>query len=147
MVLLPAGGVMPLQEGQTGGVNVHGDGAGISGLYQVHLLPDGFQIPGLHSGNTAAAVGFQGIRSAFHDGGVGAVTGEGEDTGFGAALHQYIVIAQVVIFVAVMHSHGTNGAGHYGRSSACGRKNHTEVSTSPFSQMVSILTHSSCHFW
>ena len=112
--LAAGGGSHPLQERQTGGVNVHGDGAGISGLYQIHFLTDGLQIPGLHSGNTAAAVGFQGIHGAFHDGGVGAVTGEGEDTGFGTALHQYIVIAQIVIFVAVMHSHGTNGAGHYG---------------------------------
>ena len=71
------GGIQSLQEGQTGGVDIHGDGAGIGGLYQIHFMADRFQIPGLHGGNAAAAVGFQRCCGGFHDGGIGAVAGEG----------------------------------------------------------------------
>ena len=72
---LGAGGrCQPLEEGQAGGVDVHGDGKGICGLHQVHLLPDGLQVPGLDGGHAAAAVlgalahipGFQSLDS-FHD--------------------------------------------------------------------------------
>ena len=103
------------QEGQTGGVNVHGDGEGIGSLHQFHLLPDGVHVPGLHGGHAAAAVLFQGLGSGLHDGGVGAVAGEGGDTGLGAGGHQDVVVGQVVVLVAVVELHGAHGSGEHGQ--------------------------------
>ena len=107
-------GRQPLQEGQSGGVDVHGDGAGIGGLHQVHLLPDGVQVPGLHRGHAAAVVGLQSVCGPLHDGGIGAVAGEGQDACLGAAVHQHVVVAQVVKLVAVVQGHGAYGTGHDG---------------------------------
>ena len=39
-VLLLGGRGQVLQEGQTGGVDIHGNGDGIGGLHQRHLLTD-----------------------------------------------------------------------------------------------------------
>ncbi|CAN4046482.1 2,3,4,5-tetrahydropyridine-2,6-dicarboxylate N-acetyltransferase, partial [Dysosmobacter welbionis] len=90
--LAAGGGRHVLQEGQARRVDVHGDGKGICGLHQVHLLPDGLQVPGLDGGHAAAAVLGDGRRSALHDRRVRAVAGEGGDARFSTGGHQDVVI-------------------------------------------------------
>ena len=53
-----------------------------------------------------------GVDGSLHDGGVGAVAGEGQDARLGAGGDQQVVIGQVIIFVAIVKLHGAHGARH-----------------------------------
>ena len=62
-----------LQEGQAGGVDIHGDGDGIGRLHQRHLLADQVDIPRLHRRHAAAVVLLQRLGRRLDHGGIGTV--------------------------------------------------------------------------
>ena len=107
--LAAGGGLHVLQEGQARGVDVHGDGKGIGGLYQLHLLPHQLHVPGLDGGHAAAAVFRQHLRRGPHHVVVGAVTGEGGNPRRRAGGNQDLVVLQVVVLVAVVLGHRPHG--------------------------------------
>ena len=109
--LAAGGGRHVLQEGQAGGVDVHGDGKGIGGLHQIHLLADGVQVPGLDGGHAAAAVFGDGSGGTLHDGGIRAVAGEGGDAGLGAGGHQDVIVDLVAVLVAIVERQGAHRGG------------------------------------
>ena len=101
-------------EGQTGCVDVHGNGEGTGSLYLLHLGFNGFQIPGLHSGNAHTAAGSDGFAGNFHNGAVQTVTGESGDAALSAGLYQHVIVALVIVLVAVVGHHSAHRAGEEG---------------------------------
>ena len=102
-----------LQEGQACAVNVHGNGEGIGSLHQVQLFLDGLHIPGLDGGHAAAAVFGQDLGGTLHQGGIGAVTGEGGDAVFRAGGHQDLIVGKVAVLIAVVQRQGAQGGGKH----------------------------------
>ena len=102
-----------LQEGQSCGVDVHGHGQGLGLADLLQLAKQSVPVPGLHRGHAAALSGPDGLQRALHDAVVDAVAGTGQNAGTAAGSHQQIVVGRVVIFVAVMHFHGTHGGGQH----------------------------------
>ncbi len=112
--LAAGGGIHTLQEGQTGSVYIHGNGEGAGGLDQFHLAFDGFQIPGLDSGDTDAVGSSDGFTGDLHNGGIQTVTGESGDTVVSAGLDQNVVVALVIVLVAVVSHNSAYGTGEEG---------------------------------
>ena len=105
----------PLEEGQAGGVDVHGEHLGPGGLGLVQLGEQGVPVPGLHRGDPLAPVGPDGLGGGGEDGGVGAVAGEGGDPGLDAGGDQDLVILLVGELVAVMELHRAHRTGEDGQ--------------------------------
>lgn len=112
---LAAGGRrQPLQEGQARRVNVHGHGHGVRPAHGVQLGKHRFHVPGLHRRHAQAPGGGDGVQSALHHGGIGAVAGEGGDARLGAGGHQNVVVGQIVVFIPIVELHGPHGGGEDG---------------------------------
>ena len=94
--------VAVFQEGQAGGVHVHGHGkaAALPGL--LHLGPDGVDVPGLDGGHAQAAGRRNGAGGLGHDVGVGAVAGKGRDARLCAGPHQHVIVGHVGVGVRVV---------------------------------------------
>ena len=103
-----------LQERKTRGIHIHGHRKGTGFMHHGHLLLDGFQIPGLHSGNTEAAGLADGLGGRHHDIGIRAVAGEGRNAAFRTGRHQNIIIGNVIQRIPVMEVHRTHGTGKEG---------------------------------
>ena len=91
-----------LEEGQAGGVHVHGHGKAAAGLGLRHLLLNGVDVPRLDGGHAAAVGIADGLGGHGHDVGVGAVAGEGGDAALGAGPHQHVVVGHVGVGIGVM---------------------------------------------
>ena len=101
------------EEGQTGGIDVHGDGHGIGGQGQVQLLHQGLPVPGLHRRHTAALLGPDGLRGALHHRRVHTIAGEGHDACLSTGRQQQPVIGQIVVLISVVQLHGSHGSRHH----------------------------------
>ena len=73
-----------LQEGQTGGIHIHGNGKAAAGLGLLHLGLDSVNVPGLDGGHAAAACSANGLSGHSHHVRVGAVTCKGGNAVFSA---------------------------------------------------------------
>ena len=109
--LAAGGGIHALQEGQAGGVDVHGHGEAAGGLDLLHLPGDGLLIPGLHGGHAHTVLSGDGLAGDLHDVGIQTVTGEGGNAVFGAGLDEDVVVGHIVIFVGIVHGHRAHRAG------------------------------------
>ena len=101
------------EEGQTGGIDVHGDGHGIGGQGQVQLLHQGLPVPGLHRRHTAALLGPDGLRGALHHRRVHTIAGEGHDACLSTGRQQQPVIGQIVVLISVVQLHGAHRSRHH----------------------------------
>ena len=111
----PGGGREPLQEGQPGGVDVHGEHLGAGGLGRVQLGVQGVLVPGLHGGAALAARGPDGGGGGGEHIRVGAVAGEGGDARLDAGGDQNVVVLQIVVLVPVVEIHRPHGTGEHGQ--------------------------------
>ena len=103
------------QEGQTCGIDVHGNSQRMRRLDGVQLGENGIPVPGLDGGHTAAARFFDGGQRALHHGGIGAVAGKGGNAGTLTGGYQNVVVSQVVVQLAVVQFHGAHRRCHNGR--------------------------------
>ena len=135
------GGIEPLQEGQAGGVDVHGEHLGPGGLALVQLGKEGVPVPGLHGGDALAAVLTNGLGGGGEDGGVGAVAGEGGDAGVYAGGHQNLIIPLVGELVAVVELYRPHRAGEDGQVVGLAEQGKPGVHRAVFADGVHIQAH------
>ena len=103
-----------LEEGQTGGIHVHGHRKAAAGLGLCHLLFDGVDVPGLDGGHAAAVVLFQCLGRRLDHGGIGAVAGKGRNAVVRAGTHQHVIVGHVVVGLGIVQVHRTHRAGKEG---------------------------------
>ena len=109
------GGIQPLEEGQAGSVDIHGEHLRAGGLGLVQLGEESIPVPGLHSGDALAAVFTDGLGRRRKDGRVGSVAGEGGNAGLDAGGHQNLIVALVGELVAVVELYRPHRAGKDGQ--------------------------------
>ena len=147
--LAAGGGIAVLQEGQARGVDVHGDGEGLRRPgRQVHLLPD--ECPC----SRASPWGRRSRPAPRWRGAAAAMTAGSVPSPVKAAMpasraggDQDVVVAGIVVLVAVVELHGADGGGEDRQVTGPAEDGRSWVSGGLFSQMVSMLTQISCHFW
>ena len=108
------GGRQPLEEGQAGGVDVHGEHLGPGGLRTVQLGEQGVPVPGLHRGDAPAPGGADGGGGGGEYVRIGAVAGEGGDACVRTGGDQDIIVLHVVELVPIVEIHRAHGTGEDG---------------------------------
>ncbi len=112
---LGAGGrCQPLEEGQAGGVDVHGEHLGPGGLGAVQLGVQGIPVPGLHRGDAPAPGGADGGSGGGEHIRVGAVASEGGNACIRTGGDQDVVVLHVVELVPIVEVHRAHRAGKDG---------------------------------
>ena len=127
-----------LEEGQAGGVHIHGHGKAAAGLGLRHLLLDGVDVPRLDGGHAAAVGIADGLGGHGHDVGVGAVAGEGGDAALGAGPHQHVVVGHVGVGIGVVEVHRAHRAGEEGILKAAAKQLNVGVGGAVLAQGVHV---------
>ena len=129
-----------LEEGQAGGVHVHGHGKAAAGLGLCHLLFNGVDVPGL-DGRHAAAIGIaDGLGGHGHNVGVRAVAGKGSNTALRAGAHQHVVVGHVGVGIGVVEVHRTHRAGEEGVLEAAAEQLHVGVGGAVLAEGIHVHT-------
>ena len=127
-----------LQEGQTGGIHVHGNGKAAAGLGLLHLGLDSVNVPGLDGGHTAAACSANGLGGHSHHVGVGAVTRKGGNAVFGTGAHQHVIVGHIGVGVGIVEVYRTHRACKEGILEGFAKQLHTGVGGAVLAQGVHV---------
>ena len=127
-----------LQEGQTGGIHIHGNGKAAAGLGLLHLGLDSVDVPGLDGGHAAAACSTNGLSGHGHHVGVGAVTRKGGNAVFGTGAHQHVIVGHVGVGVGIVEVYRTHRACKEGIPEGFAKQLHTGVGGAVLAQGVHV---------